>query len=324
MNDLRARLTRPRAEEMVTDPTQAYNLIRHAMTRLDFGGEAVYLEQDVLAFAVDGRIHVVEIKSYPRIDGRADPTKASAYRPPDRGLRPEPAAAHGGDRRTAQRGQHHHDDRAAGEPLLPADRGDNRHRHVHAPAAAPTRIGSAGGRDPRRHPCRDPAAGSSGRRGRSQRWRRPPRPHARPSRPFPRGSQMAASPARCSPTAVTRRNCTAPPYDSVLPWPALAATSPTSPPALAWLRAAAHRPTLPRRRSRRLSRGAPRLRDSPLEDLREPPAHPPGSSGCRRAAGCREGDSASRPPEPAPADPHRLPPRWRSRRAPWVDVGHQP
>jgi hypothetical protein len=78
MNDLRARLTRQRAEEMLADPAQAYNLIRHAMTRLDFGGETVYLEQDVLAFAIDGRIHVVEIKSYPRIDGRADPTKASS------------------------------------------------------------------------------------------------------------------------------------------------------------------------------------------------------------------------------------------------------
>jgi hypothetical protein len=78
MNDLRATLTRQRVSEMLTEPTQAYNLIRHAMTRLDFGGETVYLEQDVLAFAVDGRIHVVEIKSYPRIDGRADPTKASA------------------------------------------------------------------------------------------------------------------------------------------------------------------------------------------------------------------------------------------------------
>ncbi len=78
MNELRSTLTRRRAEEMLADPVQAYNLIRHAMTRLDFGGETVYLEQDVLAFAIDGRIHVVEIKSYPRIDGRADPTKASA------------------------------------------------------------------------------------------------------------------------------------------------------------------------------------------------------------------------------------------------------
>ena len=78
MNDRRVALTLRRVDEMLTEPVQAYNLIRHAMTRLDFGGEPVYLEQDVLAFAVDGRIHVVEIKSYPRIDGRADPTKASA------------------------------------------------------------------------------------------------------------------------------------------------------------------------------------------------------------------------------------------------------
>lgn len=78
MNELRARLTSQRVEEMLSDPTQAYNLIRHAMTRLVFGGETVYLEQDVLAFAIGGRIHVVEIKSFPRIDGRADPTKASA------------------------------------------------------------------------------------------------------------------------------------------------------------------------------------------------------------------------------------------------------
>ncbi len=60
MNELRARLTRQWTEEMLTDPTHAYNLIRHAMTRLDFGGEPVYLEQDVLAFAVNGRLHVVE------------------------------------------------------------------------------------------------------------------------------------------------------------------------------------------------------------------------------------------------------------------------
>jgi len=78
LNELRATLTRQRVNEMLTDPANAYNLIRHAMTRLEFGGETVYLEQDVLAFAVAGRIHVVEIKSFPRIDGRADPTKSSA------------------------------------------------------------------------------------------------------------------------------------------------------------------------------------------------------------------------------------------------------
>lgn len=78
LNEVRATLTRQRVNEMLTDPANAYNLIRHAMTRLEFGGDTVYLEQDVLAFAVAGRIHVVEIKSFPRIDGRADPTKSSA------------------------------------------------------------------------------------------------------------------------------------------------------------------------------------------------------------------------------------------------------
>ncbi len=78
INEVRARLTRQYVEQMLTKPTCAINLLRHAMTKLDFGGEIAYLEQDVLAFTVKGRIYVVEIKSYPMIDGRADPTKASA------------------------------------------------------------------------------------------------------------------------------------------------------------------------------------------------------------------------------------------------------
>lgn len=78
MNELRAKLTKQYVEDMLWNPDGANNLIRHAVTRLNFGGETVYLELDVLAFAVEGRLHVVEIKSYPRIDGRADPKKASA------------------------------------------------------------------------------------------------------------------------------------------------------------------------------------------------------------------------------------------------------
>jgi hypothetical protein len=46
--------------------------------RLDVGGVVAWLEQDVLAFAVGGRIHVVEIKSFPCIDDRADGDKVSA------------------------------------------------------------------------------------------------------------------------------------------------------------------------------------------------------------------------------------------------------
>lgn len=78
LNRHRARLTRRYIEQMLTNPEFAINLLRHGMTVLNFGGELAYLEQDVLAFTVKGRIHVVEIKSYPMIDGRADATKACA------------------------------------------------------------------------------------------------------------------------------------------------------------------------------------------------------------------------------------------------------
>ena len=78
VNNHRARLTRRYVKQMLTRPELGINLLRHGMTELNFGGELAYLEQDVLAFTVRGRIHVVEIKSYPMIDGRADPSKASA------------------------------------------------------------------------------------------------------------------------------------------------------------------------------------------------------------------------------------------------------
>ena len=78
LNKRRTLLTRQRVKTMLSDPAAAKNLLRHAMTTIDFGGKPAYLEQDALAFAVGGRIHVAEIKSFARIDGRADPAKASA------------------------------------------------------------------------------------------------------------------------------------------------------------------------------------------------------------------------------------------------------
>lgn len=77
LNERRVTLTKQKVAEMLRNPLQGHNLIRHAMTRLTLSGRTVYLEQDVLAFAAEGGIHVVEIKSYPRVDGRADPAKAS-------------------------------------------------------------------------------------------------------------------------------------------------------------------------------------------------------------------------------------------------------
>ncbi|WP_329107714.1 hypothetical protein OG792_04845 [Micromonospora sp. NBC_01699] len=50
----------------------------HPLLRLEVAGQRVYLEPDLIAFRVDGRFHVVEIKSFPVIDGQADPSKVSA------------------------------------------------------------------------------------------------------------------------------------------------------------------------------------------------------------------------------------------------------
>lgn len=77
-NELRETLTRQYIAHMLAGDPGAYNLLRHPMTSLYIGGVPAWLEQDVLAFAVAGRLYVVEIKSYPCIDGRADQDKVSA------------------------------------------------------------------------------------------------------------------------------------------------------------------------------------------------------------------------------------------------------
>ena len=74
----RAALTRQHIERMLSGDDDAFNLLRHPVTSLRIGGRTAWLEQDVLAFAVEGHLGVVEIKSFPAIDGRADPDKVSA------------------------------------------------------------------------------------------------------------------------------------------------------------------------------------------------------------------------------------------------------
>jgi hypothetical protein len=76
--DKRAGLTRQHIERMLSCDDDAFNLIRHPVTSLRIGGRTAWLEQDVLAFAIEGHLGVVEIKSFPAIDGRADPDKVSA------------------------------------------------------------------------------------------------------------------------------------------------------------------------------------------------------------------------------------------------------
>jgi hypothetical protein len=53
-------------------------LIDHPLLTLDVAGQRVFLEPDLIAFQVHGRLHVVEIKSFAIVDGQADSAKVSA------------------------------------------------------------------------------------------------------------------------------------------------------------------------------------------------------------------------------------------------------
>jgi hypothetical protein len=53
-------------------------LFDHPLLRLRVGGRHAYLEPDLIALRLDGTFHVIEIKSFPVIDGQADPGKVSA------------------------------------------------------------------------------------------------------------------------------------------------------------------------------------------------------------------------------------------------------
>ncbi|GGK17217.1 hypothetical protein GCM10010124_07200 [Pilimelia terevasa] len=53
-------------------------LADHPLLRLSVAGQHVYLEPDLVACRVAGRLHVVEVKSFPVLDGRADPAKVAA------------------------------------------------------------------------------------------------------------------------------------------------------------------------------------------------------------------------------------------------------
>jgi hypothetical protein len=53
-------------------------LVDHPLLTLDVAGQRVFLEPDLIAFQVEGRLHVVEIKSFAIVDGQADSAKVSA------------------------------------------------------------------------------------------------------------------------------------------------------------------------------------------------------------------------------------------------------
>ncbi|WP_431033924.1 hypothetical protein ACQYWQ_10135 [Streptomyces sp. P6-2-1] len=57
---------------------EAWTLLDHPMLVLDVAGSPAYLEPDAVVVAPDGTWTVVEIKSFPMIDGAADPAKVGA------------------------------------------------------------------------------------------------------------------------------------------------------------------------------------------------------------------------------------------------------
>jgi hypothetical protein len=55
-----------------------WTLLDHPMLRLELAGSSAYLEPDAVLVAPAGRWHVIEIKSFPILDGGADPAKVGA------------------------------------------------------------------------------------------------------------------------------------------------------------------------------------------------------------------------------------------------------
>ncbi|MFI1200407.1 hypothetical protein ACH4VR_13295 [Streptomyces sp. NPDC020883] len=60
------------------DPARSRTLLDHPVLRLTVAGHPAYLEPDIVAFQHHETFHIVEIKSFPVIDGQADPTKVAA------------------------------------------------------------------------------------------------------------------------------------------------------------------------------------------------------------------------------------------------------
>ncbi|QNP67760.1 hypothetical protein [Streptomyces genisteinicus] len=70
--------TRTAVLEAARSPRSVRTLLDHPILQLTVAGHPVYLEPDVVAFQVDGVFHIIEIKSFAVLDGRADPAKVAA------------------------------------------------------------------------------------------------------------------------------------------------------------------------------------------------------------------------------------------------------
>jgi hypothetical protein len=77
-NESRYRLTKQAFRMTADSGPDAGTMFASPMLRIAFGGVWVYLEPDLVAFQIGEQFHVVEIKSFPIIDGVADPGKVAA------------------------------------------------------------------------------------------------------------------------------------------------------------------------------------------------------------------------------------------------------
>jgi hypothetical protein len=76
--DMRHARTRTLLTRAATSGDDAGTMFDHPLLRLEVGGRHAFLEPDLIAFQLHGRFHVVEIKSFPVIDGQADGDKVAA------------------------------------------------------------------------------------------------------------------------------------------------------------------------------------------------------------------------------------------------------
>jgi hypothetical protein len=76
--EARAKQTDEVLAQIVQGDRKAPHIVDHPVVVFDLAGTPVHLEPDALAFRVGRQLQLVEIKSYPIIDGQADPDKVSA------------------------------------------------------------------------------------------------------------------------------------------------------------------------------------------------------------------------------------------------------
>ncbi len=76
--ELRHAHTRRLLARAAASGEDAGTMFDHPLLLLEVGGRPVYLEPDLIAFRLRGRFHVVEIKSFPLIDGQADADRVAA------------------------------------------------------------------------------------------------------------------------------------------------------------------------------------------------------------------------------------------------------